>query len=201
MLEAHGGRLGPLELMINSLSRAQSWKEAKHRSSESIFWPCPRWWAQSRLQLHCAFCTLKSSLWVLQVTGVGGELFLFVASVILEKNGLISFIMNLGLTRSFCFCLLSGGRTNPFQFQLFVLVFLFEDLWPPTVLPSQSVQRLEEWVSFWTAADWRTRPLNSSLVEGWSCYRKSVPLPLCGSSWWAKGLLPRDCGHSCVVLQ
>lgn len=61
MLEAHGGRLGPLELMSNSLPRAQSWKEAKQGSSESNFWPCPRWWAQSWLQLHRAFCTPLNS--------------------------------------------------------------------------------------------------------------------------------------------
>lgn len=157
MLEAHGGRLGPLELVINSLSRAQSWKEAKHSSSESDFWPCPRWWAQSRLQLHRAFCTLKSSLWVLQVTGVGeGGIFSYLWLLWFRKKKMasaISFIKNLGLTRSVCFCLLSGGRTNPFQVQLFVLAFLFEYLWPPTVLPSQSVQQLEERMSSWIAAD------------------------------------------------
>lgn len=178
MLEAHGGRLGPLELVSNSLPRAQSWKEAQQGSSESNFWPCPRWWAQSWLQLHRAFCTsLNSPCGFCRSQGwVGRENFSYLWLLWFQKKKMasaISFIKNLVLTRPFCFCLLTGGRTNPFQFQLFVLAVLFEHFWPPTVLPSQSVQRLEEWVSFWTAADWMNTTvkilINSSRVEGQSC--------------------------------
>lgn len=60
------------------------------------------------------------------------------------------------LSRTLGWCVPSASvRTNPFQFPLFVLAFLFEYLWPPTVLPSQSVQQLEERVSFRTAAERR----------------------------------------------
>lgn len=100
------------------------------------------------LKAPCGFC--RSQGWV---RGDFSYLWLLWFRKKKKMASAISFIKNLGLTRSFCFCLLSGGRTNPFQVQLFVLAFLFEYLWPPTVLPSQSVQQLEERMSSWIAAD------------------------------------------------
>lgn len=119
MLAASEGRLGPLGLEINSFSRAQNWKEAKYGSSESNF-SSLKFLALSQAVISVQASAQLCFLHYLNPLPVGSAghrwvgFVLFVASVTPEKMASnIFFIKNLGLTSSFCFCLLLEGRINP----------------------------------------------------------------------------------------